>query len=479
MTKTSDRMGLDFDPFAPDSDNRQFFTGAGRGELLSALVQQASHGGGLLSLSAAPGSGKTSLATALAEAFGKDVICVQIQGSLFMGPEQFLEQIQAAVGLEVSAAETSRAIDSLCQFANDLALDGRSLVLVVDDAHELASEVYKVLFTLLRRNSGGGFAALLLGEEQLRKLLLANLPESQRKLHHDFSLPAFSGEDSFEYLRFKLSLAGYRKPLPLSGEELGRIHEAAGGLPGQLNAKFCAALEQEATDGEEDDRKQGVSSLWRLGKNYWALAGGLAGLLILVLLVQPSEPEPVNEASRQRQIAVSAAGQSPQETDPPDSSSADGSTSVVALDSAPAAADRQETAPAQEALADTSTEVLTTAPAQAAPPTPAPEGSDRAYGDFEQALLSYPSGNYAIQIMGASSARQIGEFLARYPQLPDAGYFESRFRGEPWFVVVAGNYSERASAQQAIDTLPAALRELQPWVRSIADIQSAIRSLPR
>ncbi|MCI5105427.1 MAG: AAA family ATPase [Pseudomonadales bacterium] len=477
MTNASDKLGLDFDPFAPDSTNRQFFTGAGRGELLSALVQQASHGGGLLSVSGAPGSGKTSLATALADAFGKDVICVQIQGSLFMGPEQFLEQIQAAVGLEVSAVEKSRAIDSLCQFANDLALEGRSLVLVVDDAHELASEVYKVLFTLLRRNSGGGFAALLLGEEQLKKLLLTNLPESQRKLHHDFSLPAFSGEDSFDYLRFKLSLAGYRKPLPLGGEELGRIHEAAGGIPAQLSAKFRAALERETTAGEGDDRKQGISSLWRLGQNYWALAGGLAGLLLLVLLVQPSDPEPVSEGSRQRQIAVSAAGQSPQETDSPQSSSADGPTSVVAVDAAPADADRQETAPAQQAPADVSSEAQATASAQAF--SPVPELSDSAYGEFEQALLSYPPGNYAIQIMGASSARQIGEFLARYPQLPDAGYFESRFRGQPWFVVVAGNYSERASAQQAIDRLPAALRELQPWVRSIADIQSAIRSLPR
>jgi DamX protein len=479
MANTSDKLGLDFDPFAPDSTNRQFFTGAGRGELLSALVQQASHGGGLLSLSAAPGSGKTSLATALADAFGKDVICVLIQGTLFMGPEQFLEQIQAAVGLEVSAAQTSPAIDSLCQFANDLALEGRSLVLVVDDAHELASEVYKVLFTLLRRNSGGGFAALLLGEEQLRKLLLANLPESQRKMHHDFSLPAFSGEDSFDYLRFKLALAGYHKPLPLSGEELGRIHEAAGGLPGQLNVRFRAALERETAAGEEDDRNQGISSLWRLGKNYWALAAGLAGLLLLVLLVQPSDPEPVSEGSRQRQIAVSAAGQSPQEMDPPQPSSADGSSSVVAADATPTDADRQETAPSQAPLADAFSEPQAIAPAQAAAQAPVRQGADSSYAEFEQTLLSYPSGNYVIQVMGASSARQIGEFLARYPQLTDAGYFESRFQGEPWYVVVAGNYSERASAQEAIGSLPAALRELQPFVRSVADIQSAIRSRPR
>jgi DamX protein len=57
------------------------------------------------------------------------------------------------------------------------------------------------------------------------------------------------------------------------------------------------------------------------------------------------------------------------------------------------------------------------------------------------------------------------------------GYFETLFTGQPWFVAVYGNFGGRSAATQAIRELPGSLRSLQPWVRSMGDIQADIRQL--
>lgn len=471
-----DNLGLAYDPFSasagPATAGKSFFTGAGRQQLLDALVEQVSHGGGLLSVTGALGAGKTSLADALASTLGKDVVCLSLQATLFMSRSQFLEQLEQNIGLGIEDIEAPAAVDTVCAFANDLALNARTLVLIIDDAHELASDVFNLLFTLLRRNSGGGFAVVLLGETQLDKLLQANLPETQRKHLQQYQLQAFSSEDSFEYIRFKLANAGYRKPLPLSGGELGALHNAAAGLPGILNNKLAAALEKATSESGADNARSAGSSLWALGQGYWAVAGGLGLILLILLLIQPSPQPEQNESSGQRQISVTTAADRAapaQVIDAPDS--ADSASTEVPVGQQAQSTTAPVTAPPPEPTAEQTQARETRAAMPAAPDSP--------LRPFEQELLSYAADSFTVQVMAASSADKIEQFLSDTPALNAAGYYETRFQGKPWFVVVAGNFSSRTAAQAAIDSLPAAVRDLQPWVRSVADIQSSIRNLPR
>lgn len=461
-----DKLGLDFDPFVLNTahGNKAFFAGAGRQQLLAELVDQTSRGGGLLSVTGALGAGKSCLASTLASDLGKDAVCVSIQATLFMSRSQFLEQIQQQLSLAIGDISSPAAVDAVCAFANDLALDARTLVLIIDDAHELASEVFNLLFTLLRRNSGGGFAAVLLGEAQLANLLQANLPESQRKQWHEYALQPLSSEDSFEYVRFKLANAGYRKPLPLSGGELAALHNAAGGLPGILNDKLAAALEMATTESDNDQGRSVRASLWALGQGYWAVAAGLGLVMLILLLLQPSPSPGESQSTAQRQITVATAA----ETDLAEPSLGPASDSPAVQPQA------QPAAPTPAPDKPVATQVTQAAQQLAESRAPA-----RQYRSFEQALLSYPADSYTIQVMAASSAEKIEQFLAETAGLDAAGFYETRYRGQPWFVVVTGNYGERATAQQAIGSLPRAVRELQPWIRSVADIQSSIRDLPR
>jgi DamX protein len=96
---------------------------------------------------------------------------------------------------------------------------------------------------------------------------------------------------------------------------------------------------------------------------------------------------------------------------------------------------------------------------------------------FERNLLSYLSTSYTVQIVGASSESNIQAFVATAQLSTAAGYFETRLNGKPWYVVIAGNFSNKEAAAVFLSALPYSAKASGPWVRSLSDIQSDIQKL--
>ena len=95
----------------------------------------------------------------------------------------------------------------------------------------------------------------------------------------------------------------------------------------------------------------------------------------------------------------------------------------------------------------------------------------------ERALLAKSPDSYTLQLLGSRSEDNVKDFIASNTVAIELSYFESRYRDQPWFVVVHGSYPDRDTAREAIDRLPSSLRELKPWARNLSDIQADIRSL--
>jgi len=96
---------------------------------------------------------------------------------------------------------------------------------------------------------------------------------------------------------------------------------------------------------------------------------------------------------------------------------------------------------------------------------------------FERNLLSYPATNYTVQIVGASSEANIQAFVRTAQLSTAAGYFETRLNGKPWYVVIAGNFSDKEAAAVFLSALPDSAKASGPWVRSFRGIQSDIQKL--
>lgn len=93
----------------------------------------------------------------------------------------------------------------------------------------------------------------------------------------------------------------------------------------------------------------------------------------------------------------------------------------------------------------------------------------------EDELLSWPDQGYTLQVMGARSESSVREFIKAQAQPQRFYYFRTQYKGAPWHVVVYGQYADRKAALNAAAALPASLRQMRPWARSIAGVKADIR----
>jgi DamX protein len=52
--------------------------------------------------------------------------------------------------------------------------------------------------------------------------------------------------------------------------------------------------------------------------------------------------------------------------------------------------------------------------------------------------------------------------------------YETRRKGEAWFIVITGNYKDIVTARRAELLLPDSVQAVQPWVKSYAQIHREI-----
>ncbi|MDZ7661613.1 SPOR domain-containing protein [Thiohalophilus sp.] len=81
---------------------------------------------------------------------------------------------------------------------------------------------------------------------------------------------------------------------------------------------------------------------------------------------------------------------------------------------------------------------------------------------------------YTLQLIAGSNEPAIQDFIDHHALRGEAVFYQTRRKGNPWFVVVLGRHADRAAALAAREALPATLREQAPWPRAFADIHSEL-----
>jgi len=152
VKKYTENLNLSFDPFEPGASVKEFFAGGNRQELLDQLIEHSLYSQSLMVVTGCLGCGKTSLASAFCRSFGDEAICAMVPASLFMNTTQFLEKLGDQLGLNIDYENSDSAIAAIKDYAVQLDLEAKSLMIVVDDAHELSSEILNLL-AALRLNS--------------------------------------------------------------------------------------------------------------------------------------------------------------------------------------------------------------------------------------------------------------------------------------------------------------------------------------
>ena len=546
MNKYMQWLDLDFDPFVPSSSSRDFYCSGDRQTLLDQIVEFSLYSNAMIAVTGPLGAGKTTLAKNFCERFADEAVCVRVAATLFMNQGQFLDALQSSLSFKPAPGlDTEFAINQICQYAAELDLEARSLIIIIDDAHELSAEVLQLLTKLLDSCVDSSIHALLLGERQLDNLLQNTLTNEAQDRLAVFPLDGFASDETHDYIRFKLATAGFNKEMPLEGGVVGAIHNASQGMPGAINGLIANALNAAApavavapapsigapaavmdelddidefgplTSGErfagiddieqfeglhaserlesgDEDGAADMQLTWLAGvqPRYLSAAAILLVLLTGTLLFWDASPR-VTE-SLPIPVAIAPAAIPPVQDEPeliPTSiAETPAAVAVVAAAAITETANAVSSAPvdaiiaeavsveenepvqvaAQEAVANV-VEQVAEVPVLEATPVLAEASA------FEGLLLQEAPESFAVQLSASRSEANISAFVGQLAGTQPVGYFETRHQGGPWFVAVLAPFSDRDQATRAISALPEKMRSNQPWIRSVAGIQTDIR----
>ncbi len=89
-------------------------------------------------------------------------------------------------------------------------------------------------------------------------------------------------------------------------------------------------------------------------------------------------------------------------------------------------------------------------------------------------LLQQSPNTYTLQLLGTANEQALINFARRHQIEDQSAYFSTSRDGRPWYSLVYGAYPDSVSARSAAKALPSKLRGLNPWPRSLQDIQAQI-----
>ncbi|PSW04861.1 SPOR domain-containing protein [Photobacterium lipolyticum] len=120
----------------------------------------------------------------------------------------------------------------------------------------------------------------------------------------------------------------------------------------------------------------------------------------------------------------------------------------------------------------TLTESLVETAEPAAVLTPEPE--PRSVSMLGSELKAIDSRHYTLQLAALKSLAAAKKFVAEHDISEIATLYETRRNGEPWFIVITGDYPDIVTARRAETQLPGGVQAVQPWVKSYAQIHREI-----
>ncbi len=237
-------FGLKKAPFRLGTDESFYFDSSMHERALAYLKYGLQQAEGLVVLTGETGVGKTTLIEHFLVEFGSQVIASKLLATGFE-PGEMLPQVMTAFGADERGDNFAARMKALESYFIGQKNAGHHIVLVVDEAQNLASHSLEEL-RLLSTLSHNGEALLqifLVGQPELRTRL--NMPEMthlNQRVVVSWTLKALNEEEMADYIDHRLLMAGWEDEQSLfTDQAMGKIFQATHGVPRLVN-RLCARL---------------------------------------------------------------------------------------------------------------------------------------------------------------------------------------------------------------------------------------------
>ena len=240
-------FGLAEKPFSITPDPRYLYLSGRHADALAHLVYGINEAGGFIQLTGEVGTGKTTIIRSLLARAPKSAEIALILNPRLSATE-FLRSLCEELGLggadDSAEGEIKNLVDLLNRYLLRVHARGRRVVLVVDEAQNLAPDVLEQvrLLTNLETETQKLLQIILIGQPELRKLLAReDLRQIAQRITARFHLDPLSREETYAYVRHRLRVAGATTDIFTRGA-LREIYRVTGGIPRVINIVCDRAL---------------------------------------------------------------------------------------------------------------------------------------------------------------------------------------------------------------------------------------------
>jgi general secretion pathway protein A len=239
-------FGIAEKPFAITPDPRYLYLSARHADALAHLVYGINEAGGFIQLTGEVGTGKTTTIRSLLARAPKNAEIALILNPR-LSPGEFLLALCEELGMgadDNAAGNTKELVDMLNRYLLRAHAQGRRVVLIVDEAQNLAPEVLEHirLLTNLETETQKLLQIILIGQPELRKLLAReDLRQLAQRITGRYHLDPLSRLETAAYVRHRMRVAGATADIFTRGA-LREIYNVTRGIPRVINIICDRAL---------------------------------------------------------------------------------------------------------------------------------------------------------------------------------------------------------------------------------------------
>jgi MSHA biogenesis protein MshM len=267
-------FGLAEHPFRITPHTAYFFGGGQRGATLQALLFAAEHDEGIVCVTGEVGVGKTMLCRMAIERLSTSVKTIY-----FANPSLSPDALQQVIAHELGITACDQAM--LMRHIEDALIERYAqherVVLIVDEAHAMPTASLEQLRLLSNLESDAHklIQIVLFGQDELLETLNTHALRSLReRITHRFVLRPLSRSEIRDYLRWRLSAAGYKGPDLFTGSALQRLARASAGLTRRINIladkTLMAAFAENTRNITSAHVKRAISdAAYKMNKSRW------------------------------------------------------------------------------------------------------------------------------------------------------------------------------------------------------------------
>lgn len=225
-------------PFRLSPDYRFSFGHPTYEDAKSYLKYAVNEGEGIVAITGAPGTGKTTLIASLIAELDIGHVHVGVVTNVQLDTSNLVDMAVDAFSLQIERSDSVSLIKEFKQFLRREHQKGRRVILIVDEAQGLTAELLEELRLLsnLQHNTELLLQIFLVGQEPLMDIIRSpGMEQLHQRLIAAAQLKPLSFEETVDYIKHRLNCVGWKDDPVFTDEVFSLIHKFSVGVPRRIN----------------------------------------------------------------------------------------------------------------------------------------------------------------------------------------------------------------------------------------------------